>query len=93
MKAGVQPVMRNLLLGASCLIPTPCRAGDEWRKFTDISGRQMVAKVVRVEADVVVVELKSSGEQVGAISSNCTKHRPIQHTPLRRELRPNPRNP
>ena len=41
-----------------------CRAGDEWRTFTDISGRRMVAKVLRVEAEHVVVELKSSGEQV-----------------------------
>lgn len=39
-------------------------AADDWRTFTDTSGRQMVARIVSVEADRVVVELKSNGRQV-----------------------------
>jgi len=42
----------------------PGRAADSWRAFTDTSGRRMVAKILRVEAEQVIFELKSNGAQV-----------------------------
>ena len=51
-------------LGAWCLIATPCRAADAWRTFTDTSGRRMVAKILKVEAEQVILELKANGEHV-----------------------------
>ncbi len=46
------------------MIPIPCRAADDWHTFTDLSGRRMVGKVLRVDAEVVVVELKGNSQQV-----------------------------
>ena len=46
------------------MVPLLGRAADDWRTFTDASGRQMVARIVSVEAGRVIVELKSNGRQV-----------------------------
>ena len=46
------------------MIPMPSRAADDWHTFTDLSGRRMVAKVLRVDNEVLVAELKSNGQQV-----------------------------
>lgn len=56
--------MRSLLFGWFLLIPGLCHAADPWRTFTDERGRKMVAKILRVEADFVVVELKADGRQI-----------------------------
>jgi hypothetical protein len=56
--------MRSRLCGVLILIPVLGTAADEWRTFTDLDGRAMVAKVLRVESDSVVVELKANGHQV-----------------------------
>ncbi len=46
------------------MVPLLGRAAEAWRTFTDTNGRQMVARIVRVEAERVVVELKANGQQV-----------------------------
>ena len=35
-----------------------------WHTFTDVNGRTMEARIIRVESDFVVVELKSNGKQL-----------------------------
>lgn len=46
------------------LAALPLSGADKWRTFTDIKGRKMEAKILRVENDFVVVELKASGKQL-----------------------------
>jgi len=53
-----------MLFGMVLLLPVLGWAADEWRTFTDVDGRKMVAKILRVETDFVVVELKANGHQV-----------------------------
>jgi hypothetical protein len=56
--------MRGLCLVICLLFPVMGLAADDWRTFTDVDGRQMVAKILRVEATFVVVEIKANGHQV-----------------------------
>jgi hypothetical protein len=56
--------MRGLCLVICLLFPVMGLAADDWRTFTDVDGRQMVAKILRVEATLVVVEIKANGHQV-----------------------------
>ena len=48
------------------------RAAESWRVFTDTSGRRMIAKILRVETEQVILELKSNSQQVTiAIDQLC----------------------
>jgi hypothetical protein len=51
-----------LLLLLSCA--ARLHAADAWHTFTDIRGRKLEAKILRIESDHVVVELKSNGRQI-----------------------------
>lgn len=56
--------MKFLLLCGLILLPTSVRSADAWRTFTDVKGRKIEAKVIRVESDFVLVELKANGKQL-----------------------------
>ncbi len=49
---------------AFLLVPLLAGAADEWRTFTDVGGRTMQAKILRVEGDKVIVELRANGKQL-----------------------------
>ena len=54
---------RTVCLSALLALPSTATA-TSWRTFTDVRGRKLEAKVLRVESDHVVVELKSNGKQL-----------------------------
>ncbi len=64
----VRSFLRRSLLVLPILIltaaPGPLRGADNWHTFTDVRGRKLEAKILRVEKDHVVVELKSNGRQI-----------------------------
>jgi hypothetical protein len=59
-----KPFMRFLLLCGLILLQTSAGSADAWRTFTDIKGRKVEAKVIRVESDSVLVELQANGKQL-----------------------------
>ena len=56
--------MRWLIPAIFFLTPLSGHAGDVWHTFTDVMGRKLEAKVLRVESDLAIVEIKSNGKQV-----------------------------
>jgi hypothetical protein len=56
--------MRSLLCGTFLLMPMAGDAADVWHTFTNLNGRKLVAKVLSVESDSVVVEIKADGRQI-----------------------------
>jgi hypothetical protein len=55
--------MRFLLGAFFCLSLAICAEGEEWRTFTDKTGRTMEARVVEVKEKHAMVKLKSSGRE------------------------------
>jgi hypothetical protein len=56
--------MRRLLLGLSAIIPVWGFAADEWHTFTGLNGREVVAKVLRVDDSSALIERKTDGRQL-----------------------------
>lgn len=56
--------MRWLIPAILFLTPLSGHASNVWHTFTDVMGRKLEAKVMRVEGDFALVELKSSGKQL-----------------------------
>jgi hypothetical protein len=56
--------MKALILGMLLLLPSLGFAQGDWHTFTDTKGRKLVGKILKVEADSVLVELKGNGRQV-----------------------------
>ena len=56
--------MKFLLSFALIFLTPAVGSAASWRTFTDIKGRKIEAKVIRVESDFVVVELKTNGKQL-----------------------------
>ena len=46
-----------------CCAGTLCQAAEEWRAFTNLAGRKLVAKVVTIDGGIVNLERKSDGRQ------------------------------
>lgn len=57
-------VMRWFVPLVCFLLPLAGRAADSWHTFTDVHGRKLEAKVLQVEGDFAIVELKSNGRQL-----------------------------
>ena len=55
---------KTLLVTLLFSIPLSGFCADHWRTFTDYRGRKVEAKILSVESDFVVVELKQSGRQL-----------------------------
>lgn len=56
--------MRKLLWAMMVMVPVPGLAAGEWRTFTSVDDRQIVAKIVKIEGNRVVVELQADGRQL-----------------------------
>lgn len=56
--------MKTLVCGLLVLVAWPAFAADAWRTFTSSDGRKMEAKILRVEYDFVMLELKKDGRQI-----------------------------
>jgi hypothetical protein len=57
-------MIRLLTCALLFLLSSPAFATDAWRTFTDARGRKMEAKIIRVESEFVLVEVKSNGKQL-----------------------------
>ena len=56
--------VNRLFLGVFVMIPALGLAADEWHVFTGVNGREMMAKVLSVDANAVMIERKEDGRRL-----------------------------